>query len=44
MDFLSNNSMTFTKHEGQIYLLYKNGFMKNVANINMNQISEFGLL
>lgn len=43
IDFLPNGTMIFTERVGRLNLL-ENGTVKTVANINVSQVSESGLL
>lgn len=44
MDFLPNGTMIFTERTGKVNLLEDNGIVKTVADINVSQVTESGLL
>jgi len=44
MDFLPNGTMIFTERVGRVNLLESNGSVNKVADINVSQVSESGLL
>ena len=44
MDFLPNGTMIFTERVGRVNLLLDNGTVKKVADLNVSQVTESGLL